>query len=152
MSRRATGAVLLAACLAAAAPLLAQGRPPAPPAGVVTDEPPPATLLYQNFPNPFIVATHGHTCLWFDLAHDSAVRLEIVDIRGRAVRTILPAPGFTGIVPAGRYGRDAGAQCVEPLVWDGTDRDGRVVPNGIYLVRLVADGEHATRKIIVREH
>ncbi len=151
MTRHATAAVLLVASLAAATPIVAQGRPPAPPTGVEVTEPPPATLLYQNFPNPFVIATHGRTCLWFDLAHDSAVRLEIVDLRGRMVRTILPAPGFTGVVPAGRYGRDAGAQCVEPLVWDGTDESGRVVPEGIYLARLVADGEHATRKIVVRE-
>ena len=57
---------------------------------VIVDEgTPAATLLYQNFPNPFPATTAagvaavgssagvGATCLWFDLAHPSLVTLRI---------------------------------------------------------------------------
>jgi len=38
---------------------------------------PTATLLYQNFPNPFPAAGRDSTCLWFDLAHEWHIRTEL---------------------------------------------------------------------------
>ena len=100
---------------------------------------PQATLLHQNFPNPFGATA---TCLWFDLAAPSAVELQILDLRGRLVRNVVPAPGVTGSLPAGRYGRGpAGGPTCDPLfTWDGTAADGAAVPAGVYLVRLKAGG------------
>src|SRR6266850_267923 len=41
---------------------------------------PTATLLYQNFPNPFPAAGRDSTCLWFDLAIAGTVELDILDL------------------------------------------------------------------------
>jgi hypothetical protein len=146
-------AVLLVAALAAsvvlAVPAPAQGAPPPPSAGGPV-EVPPVTLLYQNFPNPFTPSTAGRTCIWFDLARDSEVRLEVFDLRGRRVKRILPFTGFVGVVPAGRYGRAITGQCDPVVSWDARDEDGRIVPSGVYLLRLEADGQRLFRKIVVQ--
>ena len=135
---------------------------------VITDDGvPPATLLYQNFPNPFPATTaagaaavgttagFGATCVWFDLAHASAVTLQIFTLRGDHVRTLVPGSALSGLLPAGRYGRastagGANSGCDPRLAWDGTADDGRVVPAGVYLVRLVADRTSSVRKIVFR--
>ena len=100
---------------------------------------PHATLLHQNFPNPFGTAA---TCVWFDLAAAAAVELQILDLRGRLVRTLVPGPGSPGSLPAGRYGRGAagGPTCDPRFTWDGTTADGNAVPAGVYLIRLQASG------------
>jgi hypothetical protein len=100
---------------------------------------PQATLLHQNFPNPFGAAA---TCVWFDLAVDGAVELQILDLRGRLVRALVPAPGVPGSLEAGRYGRGAtgGPTCDPLFTWDGTAADGAAVPPGVYLVRFKAGG------------
>ena len=125
----ASGALLLAT--AAATPASAQA--------------PIATLLYQNFPNPFPGAGAGAanaaraaaglpaTCVWFDLGRPSTVRLEVFTLRGDRVRVILPASGLAGVLPAARYGRESAegnSGCDPRLVWDGTADDGKVVPAG----------------------
>jgi hypothetical protein len=103
---------------------------------------PPVTLLFQNFPNPFPNPAIGEatTCFWFDLAHSGEVRLEILDLRGHLVRTLIPSDAFTEPLPAGRYGRPGGAasgRCDSNLQWDGRTEDGRDVLRGIYLAKLV---------------
>ena len=145
-------AVLTAAALASLPPSTtqAQGAPPVPAEGGSVGEPPPVTLLYQNFPNPFTPSEESRTCIWFDLARDTRVRLEVTDLRTRRVRQILPATGFSGVLPAGRYGRGSGKECDPVISWDGRDENGRVVPSGVYLLRLTADGQSVSRKIIVQ--
>jgi hypothetical protein len=113
---------------------------------------PPATLLYQNFPNPFPTGTSATTCVWFDLAAPSLVSLEIRDLRGNFVRRLIPAPGIDGSLGAGRYGRPAGSEggCDPRFTWDGTAQDGTVVPPGVYLVRLRTNGVQAVKKVLFR--
>ncbi|MGD2135442.1 MAG: S8 family serine peptidase, partial [Gemmatimonadales bacterium] len=108
---------------------------------VIDDTAPSTTLLYQNFPNPFPNAgtATATTCIWFDLARAGQVRLDVLDIRGRLVRTLIPAPGFPSQLEPGRYGRpEAGrpGRCDPRLEWDGTATDGSQVPQGVYLIRL----------------
>jgi subtilisin family serine protease len=108
---------------------------------IVDESMPTATLLFQNFPNPFpnVAAGVVSTCIWFDLAEDDDAKLDILDIRGHIVKSLVPANVFPTTVPAGRYGRgsfgDTG-RCDPRLEWDGTATDGSVVPRGIYPVRL----------------
>ncbi len=102
---------------------------------------PPVTLLFQNFPNPFPNPAVGEptTCFWFDLAHPGVVRLEILDVRGHLVRTLIPSDPFPEPLPAGRYGRPGGAasgRCDRNLQWDGRAEDGRDVLRGLYLAKL----------------
>jgi hypothetical protein len=120
---------------------------------VVDADRPLATLLYQNFPNPFPSESSAETCIWFDLHEPSAVTLTIADIRGNHVRTLVPGPDFETIVAAGRYGRVTGGSpggCSGSVRWDGRDDGGRRVVAGIYLIRLRAAGVNSYKKIIFR--
>ena len=116
---------------------------------------PPINLLYQNFPNPFPTAASAITCIWFDLAQNSAgVTLAIYDLRGHLVRTIVPSASVPSTLPGGYYGRSGTAPnstgCDSRFVWDGRGSNGVVVPSGVYLVRFHVDDAWQTRKIIFR--
>ncbi len=113
---------------------------------------PPTTLLYQNFPNPFPGPAGEPTCVWFDLATVSLVQLEILDLRGRRVRSLIPAPGVGGVLPPGRYGRGAAgtATCDPRFAWDGRADDGRPVPAGVYLCRLRTSATVQFKRIVYR--
>ena len=90
---------------------------------------PLAFSLDQNYPNPFNPLTQ----IGFSLAQAGQVSLEIYDLRGNRVRTIL-ARHFA----AGRYN----------VIWDGTDRNGQRVANGVYFYRLTAPEFTAVRKML----
>lgn len=113
---------------------------------------PPATLLYQNFPNPFPRLDLGFagTNVWFDLANESDVQLSVHDLRGRLVRALIPRVSCPSVrLPAGSYGRP-GADPIECVLtrWDGRDESGERVPGGIYVLRLVADGKVEYRRML----
>ncbi len=122
----------------------------------IVDPPlPTSTLLYQNFPNPFPSPSGFATCFWFDVGEPGAeLRLEIRDLRGQFVQTIIPARDGLSRFAAGRYGRGApgaGSSCDNRFIWDGTGADGRTVPAGIYLALFSADGRPPTvRRILFR--
>ena len=113
---------------------------------------PPATLLYQNFPNPFPTDGRAETCIWFDLAAGATVELDILDLRGNLVRRLAPGPGLPSFLAAGRYGRGpaGGSTCDPRLAWDGTTGDGRIVPAGVYLFKFKAGGVTRFRRIVFR--
>ncbi|MCP4573494.1 MAG: hypothetical protein GY838_14145 [bacterium] len=78
--------------------------------------------LDQNHPNPF----NPQTQIAFELERDgTAVRLDIVDLRGHRVRTLVDGPQS-----AGRH----------VVLWDGRNASGRQVASGTYLYRLRAAG------------
>lgn len=87
--------------------------------------------LGQNFPNPFNAATR----IPFALPRASTVTLEIYDILGRKVRTLLDRRPMT-----------AGSHTVQ---WDGTSGDDKPVASGIYLLRIRTDEASGTRKMIL---
>jgi subtilase family protein len=113
---------------------------------------PTATLLYQNFPNPFPAAGRDSTCLWFDLALAGNVQLDILDLRGNRVRHFVPGPDFPGVLPPGRYGRGSGSGgiCDPRLMWDGRTDDGHPLPAGVYLAKLKAPGLLVFKRIVFR--
>lgn len=116
---------------------------------------PPATILFQNFPNPFPNARVNATCIWFDLRMASVVELQVLDLRGNLVRSVIPGPAFPSstALAAGRYGRaseGSNTGCDPRLSWDGTDDSGRAVPTGVYLIRLRADGVETFRKALFK--
>jgi len=85
-------------------------------------------MLYPNRPNPF----NPSTTINYDLAENSAVVLEIYNILGERVNTLVDS-----YQPAGRY----------EIVWNGRDVNGRNVASGIYLYRLRAGSFIATKKM-----
>lgn len=76
-------------------------------------------------PNPFA----SRTTISFTLPADSRVRLEILDLRGRLVRTLADED-----LAAGEHRRE----------WDGRGMDGDAAPNGIYFYRLLTGGRVQT--------
>jgi hypothetical protein len=114
---------------------------------------PTATLLYQNFPNPFPTAVRDSTCLWFDLAVSGVVELDILDLRGNPVRRLIPGTDFPSFLSAGRYGRGAvgGTSSCDPrLMWDGRSDNGQPLPAGVYLAKLKAPGMLVFKRIVFR--
>jgi hypothetical protein len=77
--------------------------------------------LGPNRPNPF----NPSTTIQFDLSSAEHVRLEIYDVLGRRVRTLLNAELAAGLHEAR---------------WDGQGADGRTAAAGVYFYRLAAGG------------
>ncbi len=89
---------------------------------------PTAHRLLGPYPNPF----NPRTTVQFELARDTNVRIDIHDLRGRKVRSLLNEV------------RSRGANSV---VWNGTDDRGESVASGTYHLRLIADGQIQTTKL-----
>jgi len=90
---------------------------------------PSVLRLHAAVPNPFNPATS----LTFDVPQgNSAIRLDIIDMRGRVVARLLQAP-----LPPGRHA----------VTWNGRDTGGREVPSGVYVARLRAGETLMTRKL-----
>jgi len=120
---------------------------------IVDESAPPVTTLFQNFPNPFPRPAAGQlaTCLWFDLAVEGVVQLEILDVRGLVVRRLLPVSGATDpILRPGRYGRPdpGGSGCGPEFAWDGTTDRGEPVNPGVYLARLTTPDGTFVKRIV----
>jgi len=86
----------------------------------------PASLAAS--PNPF----NPRTELSFHLAAVGRVNLELLDLRGRRVRTLLDAR-----LEAGPH----------TAAWDGRDDAGRALPGGLYLARLTTPAGAVTSKL-----
>jgi len=120
---------------------------------IVDPQRPLVTLLYQNFPNPFPTPSSATTCVWFDLRAPALVRLDVYDLRGTHVKTLVPSAQVSGELDAGRDGRAVAASesgCDPRFTWDGRATDGREVPSGVYLLRFRADAVDVVRKMLYR--
>jgi len=89
--------------------------------GVETPYIPVTTALLQNHPNPF----NPSTTIAFDVATAGEVRIEIYDVSGALVRTLVN--GENGV---GRH----------VATWDGRDGVGNQVHTGVYFYRMTAPG------------
>jgi hypothetical protein len=79
-------------------------------------------------PNPF----NPQTTLSFDLAAAGRATLQVFDLAGRHVRTLISAE-----LPAGRH----------DLKWDGADSNGHSVASGAYVARVTTDQGTAVVKM-----
>ena len=86
--------------------------------------------LSQNYPNPFNMQTN----IPFTLSHSEQVNLEIYDIVGRKICTVVNSR-----LNAGNH----------RVKWDGRDDSDRVVSSGIYLYRIQAGDFNQTRKLLM---
>jgi hypothetical protein len=87
--------------------------------------------LGRNVPNPFNPAT---TIAYEIPAGGAEIRLEIVDVAGRHVRTLVD--GFA----------TEGSQRV---TWNGLDDEGRKLPSGVYFYRLVGAEVEEMQKMLL---
>jgi hypothetical protein len=83
-------------------------------------------MLYQNQPNPL----RGNTSIRYALPLRGHVRLEVFDISGKKVRTLV-----NRIESAGKHS----------ATWDGRDTSGNPVASGVYYYRLRMGGKTLTR-------
>ena len=96
------------------------------------DGPPARLALGPATPNPF----NPSTTLSFATPASGHVRLQVIDLGGRLVATLVDR-----VVTAGRH----------TVVWDGRDAAGREVPSGVYLSRIEAgDAVARGRMTLVR--
>jgi len=95
-----------------------------------TGDTPHAFALDSVFPNPF----NPSATIRFALPTESSVVIDVLDLRGFKVRTIVD---------------DQMAAGVHDVQWDGRDDNGQMVAAGTYLARLRADDYQATSKMML---
>jgi photosystem II stability/assembly factor-like uncharacterized protein len=84
--------------------------------------------LGKNYPNPFNPMTTIH----YAVSRESSVKIEIIDTRGRLIRTVRHenhTPGFYSVM------------------WDGRDDGGRAAASGLYFGVMTADDFYASTKM-----
>ncbi len=91
---------------------------------------PTGLKLSQSRPNPF----NRTTSFSYQLPASGPVNLAIYNVAGRLVKALVSENR-----EAGRY----------EVLWDGRDRSGNAVPNGVYLFRLSAGGASAIKKVML---
>ncbi|RKX31244.1 MAG: hypothetical protein DRP71_13730 [Verrucomicrobia bacterium] len=92
-----------------------------------------APQLLGSFPNPF----NPMTTIRFDLPEPATVRLNIYDVKGRLVRTLVAAEA----VGAGRH----------EVIWNGRRASGRVAATGVYFCRMeVGEFTETARLTLIR--
>ncbi|HEU4929905.1 MAG TPA: PQQ-dependent sugar dehydrogenase, partial [Candidatus Krumholzibacteria bacterium] len=82
-------------------------------------------------PNPFSTST----VFDIELGSEAKATLEVFDVRGRRVATLIDT-----MMPAGDH----------TVTWDGRDVDGRVQPSGVFFCRLTVSGSPAGVQRIVK--
>lgn len=88
------------------------------------------TRLFQNFPNP----GNPVTTIGFDVKDESDVRLEVFDVNGTLVRTLV-----NDTLDPNHY----------EIKWDGRDRVGVPVASGVYFYRIHVGTHEETRKLVI---
>lgn len=90
----------------------------------------PLTQLHQNYPNPF----NPSTTISYELAQKEPVSLEVFNVKGQKVVTLVEA-----VMPAGLH----------QAVWNGYDQYGRQVASGIYYYKMTTNSKTLTSKMIL---
>jgi hypothetical protein len=101
----------------------------------LTSVPPPAASMLRveaPFPNPF----NPRTVIPFVIDRRGPVEVAVYDLAGRRVASLL-----NRLCEAGRH----------EVAWYGHDAQGGSAASGVYLVRVKAGGEEASRKLVLLE-
>lgn len=85
--------------------------------------------LSANFPNPF----NPHTTIPYQIPEDTHVIIQIFDLSGKLIQTLVNTYQSTGYYD---------------LVWDGTDFHGKEISSGVYIVRMQTKNFSQTMKIV----
>jgi len=86
--------------------------------------------LHQNYPNPF----NPTTSIAFEIPKEGEVSLEIYNIKGQKVKTLVAhnlAPGN------------------HKVTWNGTDEQNKQVSSGIYFYKLNFEQQQMMKKMIL---
>ena len=86
--------------------------------------------LMQNYPNPF----NPTTTIDYSLPEASKVRLDIYNVKGQLVRTLL-----NGDMPAGMHS----------VLWDGRDNNNAAVASGVYFYRVSSPKATQTKRMLL---
>jgi hypothetical protein len=86
--------------------------------------------LRQNYPNPF----NPVTTIAYDVPEMTSVRVDIYNILGQQVRTLINRSHEPG------YYR---------IQWDGTNDYGEVLPTGMYIYSIQASGFTSVKKLVL---
>ena len=88
------------------------------------------TALNANYPNPF----NPSTSIAFSLAESARVKLNIYNLKGQKVKSLLSSDMASG---------------THSITWNGDDDSGRGVSSGIYLIRMDTPRQSFTRKAML---
>jgi len=91
---------------------------------------PMVSQLRANFPNPF----NPSTTISFDVAKEGNVQIEVFNIRGQKVKTLLNETRGIGN---------------HSVVWEGTDNHGRILSSGVYFYRMTTGEFSQTRRMLL---
>ena len=86
--------------------------------------------LSPNYPNPF----NPETTISYEIASDGNARIDIFNLKGQLVKTLVNDNKVSG---------------PHRVVWNGTDKYGRKVASGIYQYRLITKDGSITKKMIL---
>jgi len=91
---------------------------------------PDQLALQQNYPNPF----NPTTTIAYSLPEASKVRLDIYNVKGQLVKTLI-----NGEMPAGMHS----------VVWDGRDMNNTAVASGVYFYRVSCPKVTQTKRMLL---
>ncbi len=101
------------------------------PVGITNDELPITNYQLRNYPNPF----NPETKIAFDLPKAGQVKLEIYNIKGQKVKSLLDC-----FMSPGR----------SEMIWNSKDDKGRKVSSGVYFYKLNVNGKtEKTKKMLL---
>ncbi len=104
------------------------------PTAAETPAQPTSVDLQQNFPNPFSRSRNAMTNIGYNLPASAVVKLDVFDLKGALVRTLI------------NQSQGAGMHFIQ---WDGLDARGRSVPAGTYQYVLTTNGVVLSKRLIV---
>ena len=86
--------------------------------------------IIGNYPNPF----NPSTTISYNIAVDGMAKLEVYNIKGQLVKTLVNEPKLMG---------------KHQVVWDGKDFRGKGMASGIFFVRLSSAGKSSRHKMVL---
>ncbi len=91
---------------------------------------PKSIRLFQNYPNPF----NEQTIIRFQLPKSAEVKIEIYNLLGQKIRTLLFEQKTAGI---------------HAIKWDGKDDLGRSIVSGVYFISLEVEQFRQVNKLVL---
>jgi len=91
---------------------------------------PSEAMALQAYPNPF----YPSTTIAYTVPKDGEVRLNIYNLKGQLVKTLVSEPKKSGSYK---------------IIWNGEDQAGNKVSSGLYFTRIESNGKSLTNKMLM---